>query len=78
MSLRWADCTGSRARHPLAPPWVPLPSLENRGCLFWVCFRHNAWVDNDDMFCVYDGGGMSLGFAQMLQLPCVSGYFAGW
>ena len=38
MSLRWADCTGSRARHPLAPPWVPLPSrrpvVASPGCAF--------------------------------------------
>ena len=69
----------SRAWHPLAPSWVPLPSpgQENRGCLSWVCLLHNAWVDSNYMFCVHDGGGlwdlrrMGTCVQSMLQLPCL-------
>ena len=60
----------SRAWHPLASSWVPLPSPvqdKHTGEPWlpsWVCLLHNAWVDSDYMCCFYDGGGMSLGFAQ--------------
>ena len=61
-------CTGSRAWHPLAPSWVPLPTLGQvkKTGVHGILESRNAWFDSGYMLCVSSGGLWTI-FTQLLS-----------